>query len=496
MEIWISIATITAILVATLLAMILRRIASQQNEAGIATSATARFLRIGGMMWRNTSRKLRYRLRYLISTHEHRQHLKSEVHLQNAEEAAQILGNMKGVFMKIGQIVSFANESMPENARNAMQSLQQDAPPMAFSLVRTVVEEELSAELDTVFSFFDEEPLAAASIGQVHKATLLDGSQVAVKVQYPGVADAIRADLNASSMLATMINTVNKSIDAKAVVAELKERLTDELDYVREAHNQQLFYDFWRDHPFIRIPKVYHEYTKPRMLVQEFKQGLTFYDFLETANQTEKNTAVHVLMDFVYDSMFRFHVFNGDPHPGNYIFHEDGAITFLDFGCIKYFSEDLITNITSLSHTLLANDRDGFAQACRNIEIVLPDRAMDTEFLWEFFKYQIGPYLEDKVFTFNQQWLDKASEVMDIGKMQKINLPPDLIFFNRITFGLNAIFHKLGASANFHQMNRRYLFPEENIAPAVARLGITLEPHFITVDKAIAARPVAIGTKI
>ncbi len=484
-----GLAVVVAVAVACALIWITTRATAQRNEAGIVTGATARGMQVGGLLGRNLVRSLRFRIRYVLARRHRRQEIKDEHHLRTAEEAAQVLGGMKGVFMKIGQIVSFANESLPENARQALQGLQQDAPPMAFSLVRQVVEEELGDDIGRAFSSFDEEPLAAASIGQVHRARLSTGEIVAVKVQYPGVADAIHADLKSTNVLATMINTVNKSIDAKAVVEELRERLTDELDYVREARNQSLFRQLWDGHPYIRIPRVYENLTRPRMLVQEFCQGLNFYDFLEVANAPEKATAVNVLMDFVYESMFRFHVFNGDPHPGNYIFHEDGGITFLDFGCIKYFDNALIDQLTEMSRSLLDGDRDRFARICLDIQIVLPGRPMDVEFLWEFFKYQMGPYLEDKVFTFDQGWLARAPEVMDMQKMQNINLPPDLIFFNRITFGLNAIFHKLEARANFHQMNRRYLYPDENLPPAVARLGFDLPGKFMDSRKAPAQRP-------
>lgn len=461
----------------------------KQAETGIPTSASARMLKLGGLTGRSLYRKLRYKLRALIANRERRQKLHDEYHLQTAEEAAKVLGNMKGVFMKIGQIVSFANESMPEHARAAMAQLQQDAPPMAFPLVRGVVEEELGADLGSVFKEFSEEPLAAASIGQVHRAKLLDGTDVAVKVQYPGVADAIRADLNATGVLAAMINSVNKNIDAKAVVAELRERMLDELDYRREAQNQQLFCDLWANHPYIHIPKVYHEHTRGRMLVQEFKKGLKFYDFLQASTQKERNLTVHVLMDFVYDSMFRFHVFNGDPHPGNYIFHEDGGITFLDFGCIKYFDTKLIDDLQAMSRALVSGDRTDFAKFCRAIQIVLPNRPMDVEFLWDFFSYHIGPYVKDEIFTFDKAWLEKAGDIMDTRKLQGINLPPDLLFFNRITFGLNAIFHKLGASANFYKMNLRYLHPERNLPPAVSYLGVMLDERFASAQKMPAARP-------
>ena len=224
---------------------------------------------------------------------------------------------------------------------------------------------------------------------------------------------------------------------------------------------------------------MHRAWTTSRVLTQDYAEGLSFNDFLEVATPDEKRLAVLVLNDFVFDSMHLFSMFNGDPHPGNYLFHDDGGITFLDFGCIKYFSPARIESVLRLFNSLVSGDRNRFRSACEELMLVLPGRPYDGEFLWDFFRYQAGPYIRDEVFTFTPQYLREAKEVMDLIKLQRINLPADLLFFNRITFGLNAIFSDLGARANFYRIYQRYLYPERNNPPSLATLGVQLPEQFL-----------------
>ncbi|MCB0218427.1 MAG: AarF/ABC1/UbiB kinase family protein [Chrysiogenetes bacterium] len=459
--------------------VVFRVISGQRNEAGISTSMGARGAQVSSLVSRSIWRKLWLKFRQMWATHEHKKALEEEYHLKSAEEAAKIMGNMKGVFMKLGQIISFANDSLPPAAQEALRGLQSDSPPMDFKLVRQQIESELGKDLGELFKDVDEQPLAAASIGQVHKAKLHDGTVVALKVQYPGVDTAIENDLKASAGLAAMINMVNKNVDAKAVVRELKERLYDELDYRQEMRNQQLFAELWDGHPYIRVPKVFPEFCTKRVLCQEFKKGLNFYDFLETATDKERELAVYVLHDFVFDSMHIHHVFNGDPHPGNYIFNEDGGITFIDFGCIKYFDDGFIHKLQGISRAVVEKDRDAFDQLVMDLGLILPGRPYDREWMWDFFGYHSAPFKEDRKFEFTPEWVAQAGEVMDPQKLQQMNLPPDLLFFNRITFGLNAIMQKLGANFNWHVAARRYLYESENVPPSLALQGIELPEKFL-----------------
>ncbi len=452
----------------------------RQNAAGISTGMATRTARVGSLVTRSVLRKARLRIHQLLVRREHRKRLEEEYHIKTAAEAAQVMGNMKGVFMKLGQIVSFAHEGLPPAAREALRGLQNDAPPMDFTLARQVIEADLGGDLAAFFKSVDEEPLAAASIGQVHQAKLRDGTQVVLKVQYPGVDRAIEADLRVSSGLAAMIGAVHRNADANAVVAELRARVLDELDYRKELRNQALFRERWLGHPYIHIPRVYPEVSTKRVLCQEYARGLGFYDFLEVATDAERQLATFVLNDFVFDSMHLHRVFNGDPHPGNYLFREDGSITFLDFGCIKYFSAEFIADLQALNRAIATGDRDSFDDSVHALKLILPGRPYDRDRVWHFFGYHAAPFARDREFAFTEEYINEAAEVMQPKNLQMLNLPPDLLFFNRITFGLNSIFYKLGARANWHRHYQRYLAPELDIPPSLASLGIELPERFIT----------------
>ncbi|MDH5671938.1 MAG: AarF/ABC1/UbiB kinase family protein [Myxococcales bacterium] len=483
MLLWIAAALMAVLAVAWL---VLRPSAAGRRQDGappIATTVRARSGLLGGMLARSVFRRWVLSLRSFMASREHQKRLRERYHMQVAEEATELMGNMKGAFMKLGQIMSFAMEAMPENARDALSKLQMNAPPMAFEVVAKVIEEDFGKPVDELFAHFEREPLAAASIGQVHRARLHDGRQVVVKVQYPGVAQAIEADLRASSGLAAMLGAINHNIDANAVVAEVKDRLLEELDYGRELRNQQIFGELWRGHPLIRIPEVYPELCSAHVLTQQYCKGLHFRDFVKVATDEEKRRAVHILHDFIFDSMNRYGLFNGDPHPGNYIFQSDGGIVFIDFGCVKYFDSGFIEDLQALNRALIGNDRQVFEQLLKKMEVVLPDRPYDLDELWEFFCYHSEPFREDRPFTFTKDWVHKAFSVMDPTKQTRINLPKNFVFLNRITFGLNSIMLELGAAENFHAIHRRYNFPHEDHPPSLMRLGIEVPARFVPMTR-------------
>ena len=472
---WLGAAAAAVVLLAAALRFLLWRAASRQNEAGIPTSG--RGLLMTSFMGRRLLRRGWLRVRMALATRSRKQELSDRARIHSAEEAAQLLGSMKGVFMKMGQIVSFANDALPEQAKQLLQGLQKDAPPMSFALVRAVIEEDLGGDIGQRFQHIDEGPLAAASIGQVHRARLRDGSDVVVKVQYPGVDVAIERDLTALGRMGRVISLMNPAFDAPSLLVELRERIVEELDYRLEARNQALFRRLWEGHPLIRVPRVHPAHTSKRVLTQDYVRGFGFYDFVRSANEREKRIASAAIADFVFDSMFCHLVYNGDPHPGNYLFHEDGAVTFIDFGCVKRFAVDSMATLMRFFRAILEEDRATFDSHVVPLGLVLPGRDWDRERMWAHWRYHLEPYWSGD-FVFTEDYLARGRDTMHPKNTKDMNLPPDLLFFTRITFGLNAISQQLGHRGNFHRSARRHFYVDQEYPSALGLVGITVPDHF------------------
>ena len=246
--------------------------------------------------WRRNSRLLRLGARVglghagtsarkVFAGAERKEQLSRSRELKSAQQVADELGNMKGALMKVGQMASYLDDGLPEPMRIALSQLQSNAPPMAVELVHIEIERELGRSISDIFVEFDDEPIASASIGQVHRAIirLADGTEkaVAVKVQYPGVGEAIDSDLRTADLLGAMLAFGFKSLNPEDMVAEIKDRLREELDYKNEAKNQQMFADFYRNHPFIHVPEVLHEYSTKTVLITELVTGHTFAEVCE-----------------------------------------------------------------------------------------------------------------------------------------------------------------------------------------------------------------------
>src|SRR5437764_3976384 len=216
------------------------------------------------------------RARRVFAAAPRRQALDAELQLRTAEHVAETLGHMKGAPMKVGQLASFVDDAMPEPVRAALGQLQQDAPPMSADLAAEVVEGELGAGPERLFQEWDPVPIASASIGQVHRAITRDDRAVAVKVQYPGVEAAIRADLDNLDLASMLMPFVWGALDVKGLTTEVRARLNEELDYLSEAANQRRFAAWYRDHPFIHVPEVLDELSTRRVLTAELADGVRF----------------------------------------------------------------------------------------------------------------------------------------------------------------------------------------------------------------------------
>ncbi len=413
---------------------------------------TARMARVGA---RTGTGYVSMRTRSLLADDVRRQELSDEFQLRSAEQVAEMLGGMKGALMKLGQMASYLDQGLPEPVREALAELQQNAPPMAPELVEEVVREELGAPPASVFRQWDPTPIAAASIGQVHRAVTHDGRAVAVKVQYPGVDRAVAADLESSDLLFQVLGMLFPGLDPAPIVAELRERLVEELDYRIEADNQRLFVERYRDHPFIHVPEVLDDLSSARVLTSELVDGAPFAEVL-TWSDEERQLAAECLYRFAFGGIYQLHAFNGDPHPGNYLFHRGGRITFLDFGLCKRFSDQEVADFEDMIRAmLLERDVPRYRSVIERLGILSPDLEVSNEELVEYFGHFYEFVMESEEMEITPEWssdsvrrfFDLTGEHTDI--MKAANLPPSMVIVQRINMGLFALFGDLHARANW-----------------------------------------------
>jgi len=332
-------------------------------ERKLPTSRIARTTKIGSLVVGQAAKRLGTKALNVGRSQEASDQKLIQRQLDMADEIVDVLGSMKGAAMKIGQVLSFLDLGLvSEDARDHFQQrlsdLRDSAPAVDFKQVHKLIESEMQAPLKAVFSEFDTEPIAAASIGQVYRAKTVEGEQVAVKVQYPGIDSAVRVDLQNLGLILRLVKTIAPGLDPRAVSHEIKERIGEELDYELEAQNQRSLYRIYRGHPFIYIPKVYPELSTRRVLVSEFVEGEDF-DAVKARSQQERNRIGEIAFRFFFGSLYRHRQFSADPHPGNLLLMEDGRVAFIDFGLFKYVEADTVEFELQTQRFAMEGDADG-----------------------------------------------------------------------------------------------------------------------------------------
>ena len=397
------------------------------------------------------------RARKVFATARRREELDEAHSLRTAEQVVESLGGMKGALMKIGQMASYLDEGLPEPIRDALASLQAGAPPMSGELAAECVERELGRRPQDLFLEWDPVPLAAASIGQVHRALCLDPADglekaVAVKVQYPGVDEAITADLANADMLGNVLRLLFRGLDPEPLVDEIRERGVEELDYIREADNQRLFASFYDGHPFISVPRVVDAFSSRRVLTTELASGARFDEML-TWPQEEKDLAAEAIYRFVFRSLYRFQAFNGDPHPGNYLFERGGRVTFLDFGLVKRFTDEELAVFKQMIDAAVLNpDPSRFRAVVEDVGLLRRGAPVTTEETSRYFEafYAIVRDREPNTIT-SAYASDLVRRVFDTDSpiAQHATLPRSFVIIQRINLGLYSILARLHATQSW-----------------------------------------------
>jgi predicted unusual protein kinase regulating ubiquinone biosynthesis (AarF/ABC1/UbiB family) len=390
--------------------------------------------------------------RLFAAAGEQRQLLREDLALQTAEDVADTLGTMKGIMMKIGQMASYVDGGLSPGVRRTLSRLQDSIPPMSGELAAQVVRQELGLPPERAFAHWDPQPIAAASIGQVHRAVTLDGRAVAVKVQYPGIAETIAADLRNVALLRRMLRITAPAQDVDALLTELRDRVIEELDYRREAANQRLLAAYYDGHPTIHVPGIISELSTRRMVTSELSEGARFAE-LASWPQHERDLAAETIYRFVFRSLYEVRAFNGDPHPGNYLFHRGGRVTFLDFGLVKHFTPSELQPLLHMARNVcVEHDPGAFRRSLENAGFLRPGAPLSTQAIVEHLAVFYDTIREPGPLTITSEYasavvhrfFDLRSPVADY-----ISVPRSYVILQRINLGLFAVLGELSATANW-----------------------------------------------
>ena len=406
-------------------------------------------------------------------------------HLETALKLASTLGQMKGAAMKLGQLASFVDtEFLPEEYRELYQEqlakLRSSAEAMPWKKVVKVLEDEYDPEhIDELFEDIEEEAFAAASIGQVHRATLTDGRSVAVKIQYPGVAEALEADLRNMGTIVRLAKAIAPGLDPKAIAEELRERVLEELDYEYEAQNQRDFARAYRDHPFIYVPRVISRLSRRRVLVTEYVDGLGFEEVKQLPKQ-QRDRFGEIVFRFCFGSIYHLQHFNADAHPGNYLLMDDDRVAFLDFGMTKKLDPEQIELEQRAVDAAARRDPEALREALADLGFVKNPSKFDAQRLMEHAMVVGGWYMEDRELEVSPQVVmkviestsDPRSEYFDL--LRRESVPADELMGQRMQTGVLAVLAQLRAKRNWHRIIREWVYGD----PPATELGEQEWAHF------------------
>jgi predicted unusual protein kinase regulating ubiquinone biosynthesis (AarF/ABC1/UbiB family) len=380
----------------------------------------------------------------------------------NALALASALGGLKGPIMKVAQLLATIPDAVPVEYANELIKLQSQAPPMGWAFVKRRMSAELGAGWEKKFASFEHHPAAAASLGQVHRATALDGAELACKLQYPDMQSAVEADLVQLQLLMSIRKRFDPAIDTTEIAVEIAARLREELDYVREAKHVALYQNMLKDEPNVRVPNVWPELSTGRLLTMDWMNGRKLLEHKDASLSLRNNLATAMFAAWWFP-FSRFGVIHGDPHLGNYTVFDDAkgkpaGINLLDYGCIRIFPPSFVGGVVDLYRGLLDGDDDrvvhayevwGFKRLSREL--------IDALNIWARFIY--GPMLEDRVRSVadgvkpSEYGRKEAFRVHQVLKAKgPVMVPREFVFMDRAAIGLGAVFLHLAAELNFYRL--------------------------------------------
>jgi predicted unusual protein kinase regulating ubiquinone biosynthesis (AarF/ABC1/UbiB family) len=444
----------------------------------IPTSRVGRTAKVGRLAAGQAIRQAGTRTANIARSEEGRKVALEKRHIEAAEQIVAALGTMKGAAMKVGQVLSFLDVGVvPEEYREEFQkklaALRDAAPTVTFKQMGAVIEAELGGKLSETFAEFDEKPIAAASIGQVYRARLHDDREVAVKVQYPGVAAAVRADMQNLGLILRLVKRIAPGMDPQAIGREIRDRIEEELDYELEAQNQRTLARIFRGHPFIVVPEVITSLSHERVMVSEYVHGIGF-EAVKELPQDERDRIAEMLFRFYFGCLYRHGQFSGDPHPGNSMLLDDGRMAFLDFGLFKRMPEGTVELEMAVARATIEGDTESIMRLGTETGFFPEPDKFDPQRVLAHFRAATSWYTVDQgVIEVTPEYAtqvlidmsDPRSEYF--GQLRQESAPPDHIFGRRMEVLTLAVISQLHARGNFHRIAREWFYGD----PPATELG-------------------------
>lgn len=413
---------------------------------------------------------------------------RSLLHRRMARKLYNTSIELKGVLIKLGQFMSARVDILPEEYTEELSKLQDQVPPCEFSIIRKRFIEELGSNPETVFASFSERPIASASLGQVHEAYLKNGQRVAVKVQYPGIEKIVEADLKAARLASRLLSSQLKNIRLDRLYDEFSRVLHEELDYIQEAHNAELFYTNFIDDKRIVVPKVIWEYTTPHLLTLEFVEGIKINDFdqIKTKGINLKELARLVVESYM-KQILQHNFFHGDPHPGNLFVQEGPRLVFVDFGLMQRITPQMHKGIKKAILAIIEKDIRGVASGLVDLGFIAREgKRSEVERVIEFL---MEKYREITPKEFKEITIDDINEDLDyIFKVYPyIQLPNNFILFGRTVGMLNGLNSKLDPDLNIIELAKpfakRFIAEEEGIVEGIFSKGREFARRLFPISK-------------
>jgi predicted unusual protein kinase regulating ubiquinone biosynthesis (AarF/ABC1/UbiB family) len=458
-----------------------RRSDDPAPDAGkLPSGRLGRTARVGGLVTGQGLRWAGMRTANRLRTPERAEVAQNERTAALVNELVEQLGRMRGAAMKVGQMLSLIElDGLPAEQREALEarlaSLRDDVPPVPFDQLERLLRRELGAPLHQVFAEFDERAVAAASIGQVHRAVTVNGEDVVVKVQYPGVAEAVETDLRNAMLLVPLVRRLAPGVDVRALFSELRERVSEELDYELEAQNQRRVQRRLRGHPFISVPRVDTELSTRRVLVSEYVEGERF-EAVRGLEDGARDRYAEIVFRFFFGMLYRDRIALGDPHPGNYLLRPDGRVAFVDYGLMREVSGERVAAERAIAAAVRERDAAALKEGLIAGGYLPAGRAeiVDAELALRLMRHATRWYAvaghrrlpSERPRRGRDREPDRAEERAAIREqINQFTVPPDAVLIRRMHGVVAIVLTQLRAGADWGAIAAEYLHGEPPATP-------------------------------